>query len=360
MNINKLCVNISKTFFPFYNRHMAISIINEFFENNDLLRITTGNYEPGEAEKICDDIDDPELRLFAEAELCYYRGELSKAFELFSALESSDRNVLAAASTLGIALTSLFSGNAERFIDLYNTVKDIDNLISDGYVLKFPTKVFLLYTNILVHNFEDIRFPPIGLQSFDVPEPIKPMAFYTYTHYLLETGDPGRAIGMAEGALIFMKKPSPISEIYLCLIIARGYMFRKVFDKAEHYFRLAWSLAEPDGLLVPFAEFRGMLFGLLEKCLRYEKPEQYKKIAELSNVYHSGWVSIHNELTGETVSDRLTAIEFNVATLAARGETNTEISDFLGISVNSVRAHLRNIFNKLGISSRKDIDIFVI
>ena len=63
---------------------------------------------------------------------------------------------------------------------------------------------------------------------------------------------------MAEGALVFMPHPCPISEIYLCLIISRGYMLRKLWDKAEYYFRHAWSVAAPDGLIMPFAEIVGI------------------------------------------------------------------------------------------------------
>ncbi len=111
---------------------------------------------------------------------------------------------------------------------------------------------------------------------------------------------------------------------------------------------------------MPFAEFRGMLSGLLEKCLRYEEPSAYKQISKLSNRYHKQWVFLHNLLTGEKVSDQMTAIEFNVASLAASGLSNQEIADFLGITLNSVRAHLRNIFNKLAIGSRKELSDYVI
>ena len=123
---------------------------------------------------------------------------------------------------------------------------------------------------------------------------------------------------------------------------------------------LPGELAEPDGLLMPFAEHRRMLFGMLEKCLRYEKPAAYKQIQELANNYHKHWVFVHNALTGEMITDSLTGIEYNVAKLAKTGMANQEIADFLGITVNSVRAHLRHIFNKLGIESRKELTFHVI
>ena len=315
------------------------------------LILTTGTFEPGQAEAFCGREPDERRRALARAELCYHRGELTAASASFTALCECEDPQVTLAARLGLALTSLSSGD---FLEILNSYQLL--LSAEGGELDD----FLIYANIMLHNFSEIRFPPVGVDAFNVEDPLKPMAIYTYAHYLLETGDVGRAVGMAEGALIFMHGPSPISEIYLSLIICRGYMLRKLWDKAEYFFRYAWKLAEPDGLLMPFAEHRGLLFGMLERCLRYEHSAEYKRISELSNRFQSGWVTVHNALTGEHVSDALTAIEFNVASLAAKGSSNTEIADLLGVSVNSVRAHLRNIFNKLGVSSRKELNGFVL
>ena len=322
--------------------------------------ITTAIFEPGSAAALCDAETNPERRQLANAELSYFRGETAAADAAFHALTQSEDYHISVAATMGSAISSLSGENVFEIIRLYNSIKSLSGLFpTDSAVFK-AINVLMLYFNIILHNFSDLRLPPTNTEAFNVPDSLKPMAFYAYTHYLIETGDIGRAVGMAEGALVFAKRPCPIPEIYLSLIISRGYMLRKLWDKAEYYFRFAWSRAKPDGLIMPFAEHRGMLSGMLEKCLRYEESDQYKKILELSNRYHSSWVTVHNELTGEKISDALTAIEFNVASLASKGCSNNEIADLLGITVNSVRAHLRNIFNKLGIDSRKELDKFVI
>lgn len=52
--------------------------------------------------------------------------------------------------------------------------------------------------------------------------------------------------------------------------------------------------------------------------------------------------------------DVLTDREMEVLKLAARGMSNAEIADTLYLSIRTVQAHLRAIFNKLGVGSRSE------
>ncbi len=51
---------------------------------------------------------------------------------------------------------------------------------------------------------------------------------------------------------------------------------------------------------------------------------------------------------------RLTAREVEILRLAARGMSNKDIADTLFLSLRTVKAHLTNIFNKMGCGSRTD------
>lgn len=322
--------------------------------------LTVDCYEPGEAQSYLTDLLDEEKRNIGMAELSYYRGEIDKTQQLTSTLAHT-RSVQTQIGVLLMGVvSSMLTDDPERILNNYRFLEHVSAVTAKDPKYAKTGQLFSLYCNILVHHTAAIEFPEVGVDAFAVEDALKPMAIYAYSRYLLLTNNINRGIGLAEGALIMMKPLRPVSAIYLALTIATGYINSGHWDKAEYYFRYARSLAEPDGIIAPFAEFRCLLSGLVEKCLRTENPTDYKRILELSNVYLKNWIYVHNALTGNTVSDKLTPTEFNVAMLAARGTANGEIALMLGLSVHSVRSHLRNIFNKLNIDSRKQLLDFVI
>ena len=321
---------------------------------------TVDCYEPGEAENYLNSLPDEEKRRIGFAELAYYRGESERTQEIIAGLTNTKSMQTQMGVLLISVVSSMLTKDPERILNNYRFLEHVSAFAAKNPKFAKTGQLFSLYCNIMVHHTAAIEFPEVGVDAFAVEDALKPMAIYAYSRYLLLTGNIGRGIGLAEGALIMMKPLRPVSAVYLALTIATGYISSNQWDRAEYYFRYALSLAEPDGIIAPFAEFRCLLSGLVEKCLRTENPDAYKRILDLSNMYLKNWIYVHNALTGNTVSDKLTPTEYNVAMLASRGTQNADIASMLGISVHSVRSHLRSIFNKLNIDSRKEISDYII
>ena len=104
--------------------------------------------------------------------------------------------------------------------------------------------------------------------------------------------------------------------------------------------------ADPDFLVKIFVSFRPLLLGVLIKivCIPFEK-HGTKEDEEVST----------NAASPSPASELLSRREKEVAILAARGYTNTQIADELYISVATVKRHLDTIFEKLKINSRREL-----
>lgn len=86
----------------------------------------------------------------------------------------------------------------------------------------------------------------------------------------------------------------------------------------------------------------------------------HELVSAIRDVFHGGRVFSSPDATGDdgaaSVPDvlRPTRKELEVLALVAQGRKNREVADALQLSVNTVEYHLRNLFAKLGASSRAD------
>ena len=162
-----------------------------------------------------------------------------------------------------------------------------------------------------------------------------------------------------EAATALMQPAYPVAAIYLNIVGAMASNSLARHDDAQRFFDRAWALAMPEGYIEPFAEHHGMLQGLVERKLRSTQPELYQQLSKLVYRFSRGWMKIHNPTSTRKVTDTLTPYEFSIAMLAAKGRTNKEIADYMSISVNSVKAYLATIYQKIGITKRSDLKFYV-
>jgi NarL family two-component system response regulator LiaR len=123
-------------------------------------------------------------------------------------------------------------------------------------------------------------------------------------------------------------------------------------------------------ILTAYSDIR-YIIGLLEAgaCGYLLKNSPGKDVIRAIRAVRSGESVLDSEVTRKLVqrlaslskspeereaSGQLTSREIEILKWAARGMSNKELSEKLFISLRTVKAHMTNIFNKLGCSSRTD------
>lgn len=152
----------------------------------------------------------------------------------------------------------------------------------------------------------------------------------------------------------------PISMTYIHCMMAVCAINRKHKQEAQEEMLRSWELAKMDGFLEPFIEHHGLLRGLIEACIRNRDPEAYQRITEGVISFSRGWMALHNPENRRKVTGELSTMEFSIAMLASGGWTNKEIGEHLGISINTVKHYLTDIFCKLNVKKRDELKKFML
>lgn len=184
-------------------------------------------------------------------------------------------------------------------------------------------------------------------------------AVYVLAHRVYLNGDYGRALGMAQSALMLSPDSYPIAMIYLYCIVSMCQINLKQTEASKESFMTAWKMAKADGFLEPFIEHHGLFQGVLESCIRKSEPQLYKDLMNGVIAFSRGWMKIHNPVTQRKVTALLSPMEFSVAMLACRDWTNQEIADHLGLSANTVKHYVSAILEKLHVDKRDKLKEYV-
>ena len=193
-----------------------------------------------------------------------------------------------------------------------------------------------------------------------LPSGLRAFALYVQAHYLYLKGEYGPSAGMVEATLAMGAAAYPIPAIYLHLVAVMDYMSLKQTEQAKAHLLAAWETARPDDLIEGFGEHHGLLGGMLEAVIKPGWPEDFKHIIDITYRFSYGWRRVHNPETGHDVADDLTTTEFAASMLAARGWTNQEIADHMGISLNTVKRYISIAMEKLHICRRQDLKQFML
>lgn len=327
-----------------------------------ILPLINAAFQPGEAKKMVDSFEDRDFQEIARAEYYYFTGQAEECNHIAERYLMSHNIKLKMSSCLLYVYSNLTLG---REAASRKGLREIQECLEKE--TKNPSSaedravsVFAGYmSSVLLHLLVD-ELPDVELYAVTLPPGIKLFSAYVIAHMAYLKGEYGRALGICEAALMFRDDVYPISMIYLYCMIAMCQMNLKNQQKAKDSLMLAWNVAKEDEFLEPFIEHHGLLQGLLESCIRKEDSKLYNKLSDKVIAFSRGWMSIHNPMSGNSVTDALSTVEFSIAMLASRDWNNQEIADYLGFSPNTVKTYLSRIYEKMNINKRDELKNYML
>lgn len=204
-----------------------------------------------------------------------------------------------------------------------------------------------------------IRNTPDWIKNGDlsvIPPVMRDLAWYTYIKYLQIIKDYRVMLASAE-ARISTREPGrySLSDIYVYLYAALGHLKQNNHAQARDRMMTVMHLALPDRFIGPFVETLTTMQGLTERCLMEAFPEQYDLVISRWKVIFPQWLKAHNEFAACSIPEILTRREYQVALYAVDGLTNDQIAQKMFISLSTVKKDLSCAFDKLGITSRREL-----
>lgn len=174
------------------------------------------------------------------------------------------------------------------------------------------------------------------------------LSYIILARFLIVNDKVDEALPLLDRLLLNQEKGGRILiQIETLLVKAQGLQRQGDFEKALQVTREAVLLAEPAGYIRVFVDEGQPVVDLFEKLLgEKDIPRQFLKKL-LIEAQLSKHLTVDNN-TAEQLSER----EIEVLRCASVGLSNQKITEQLFISMSTVKTHLRNIYQKLGVKSR--------
>lgn len=318
-------------------------------------------FTPGKCLETVEAMEEGVQHDIAWAEYCYFSGQPEKAIEHAKPhLESDDIGARLSACLICSYAHLHFSQDVNALSNLAQIERALHDIGDDSPQAQAVTAFVAAAASVLLHLPLPQNMPDMEKVLPLLPQGLRAFALYVQAHFLYLKGQYALSAGIAQAALTMGGDRFPIPAIYLHLVAVMDYMSLKDVEQAHRHLMDAWSYAQPDDLIEGFGEHHGLLGGMLESVIKPKWPDEFNRIIEITYRFSAGWRRIHNPATGEEVADNLTTTEFALAMLAARGWTNQEIADHLGISINTAKRHLSSAMKKLDVGNRKELQRYML
>ena len=177
-------------------------------------------------------------------------------------------------------------------------------------------------------------------------------SFWTvYNQVMLAQGDYAQAAACAARTLELCRdNHRALGMLYAQIQMAVAYDQLGKSDEAMELLHQALDMAVPDRLRLPFAESGRLVRPILVKLKKSGiYPTEIDRILYLIDELDKGCKQIMETFFGQSPDYGLSDREMEIARMAAQRRTTNEIAEALGLSPNTVKNHLKRVFEKMEI-----------
>jgi len=291
------------------------------------------------------------------AELAFFRCETAKA-EIFAykaifLAENKQQKIVQIGAARILASIALLKSDSDGWLRAVNAV---EHAVS-GSAQNTPTFRIMLDVvhGTLLAQLRDYSRIADWLKNVDFMSRKLPVSIYNkalavHGYYLMGQGKYTRLVGFLQS--IALETYTPFPEHFHFFSMAVGYSSAGNKAQAIACLRHAAKKSLPDGMLHCFVGFSRLLQSLSDELIENSYPHLLPRFKEYRKQYYAGWFTLYDAMVANELPAGLTVREHEVALLAAEGLHNNEIAEKLFVSENTVRAHLRTIYQKLDIDRR--------
>lgn len=258
-------------------------------------------------------------------------------------------------STVTLAQIQLIMGETEKAFTLMDQIEDqFDTLEKDLFMRRLEAEK--VYFSILVGLTDQVEawIGSCGLKHSDrVPPSYR--EYYILARALTEVGQTSEALILLEEILRLTQQKDWLWDQVKVMILQSMALDRHGNEEeALKKLETALHLSEPQGYVRSYVDEGKALGHLLTRYLQYRQNGSIRSSMPVPLLYVKRLLNNMNvELEGTlAIRSVLTDQEIRIVRLIEQGCKNREIADSLGISAETVKKHIKNIYQKLKAHNR--------
>ena len=311
-----------------------------------------------------------------QAQLAYYRGRLedaaSFAYRTVYTAESTSQHLLGMYGARLLAHIAVYQSDVGEWGYALRTIRRLSASAGGDALCAIYHKLIVGELTNLLGSSDEMPFwlrdgsfgavrgdGPFGmryrLSNARFPYLVFPFALLGHVRYLIRAHQYRRVVAVYEYQKNLGVDGIPLLGVCLDLSCASALAGLNRREEAKALLAAAADRIAPDGLWLLAAEYAPHTGGLFEEVLHERNRNELPKYGKLTAMFSAGLSKLTRDIRSGELSGELTRREYETAQLAAEGKTNAEIAAELGISVNTVKMHLKSVFEKLQIKRRIEL-----